>query len=174
MSGSRFEDALEHSFKRMEESAVFINWKKENREAYLAHAFNMVEGKKQSGWQFGYYIKSKDRVVTFFVEDVVKKSPESEIFKKDEKAVKKLELSKVKVGADRALELASGLQKEKYKGHEPQKEVVLLQTIDAGQVWNITFVTRTFDTLNIKICAESGEVKSDNLTSLFSFGTKNV
>ena len=168
----RFHEMMMDSFRRMKESAVFKSWKRENKESYLVHAFNMVEGEKEAGWQFGYYLKKKDRVVTFIVDDDVKKSPESEVFKKDRKAIMQLDLARVKTACDKALEKAKKLQDDKYKGHEPFKEVVLLQHIELGQVWNITFVTRSFDTLNIKIDSGTGKIKSHKLESLFSFGGK--
>ena len=48
------------------------------------------------------------------------------------------------------------------------KEVVILQNLDVGQVWNITYITKSFQTLNIKIDAETGDVLEDKLHQIFS------
>ncbi len=38
-----------------------------------------------------------------------------------------------------------------------------------GDIWNITYVTEAFNTLNMKIDAENGRVLEHNLASVFSF-----
>ena len=53
--------------------------------------------------------------------------------------------------------------------------MIILQTINKKETYNITFVTRAFKTLNIKIDADTGETISDQITSIFDFnsGDKN-
>ncbi|MBW3022928.1 hypothetical protein KY308_02405, partial [Candidatus Woesearchaeota archaeon] len=59
---------------------------------------------------------------------------------------------------------------EKYKTHIPIKRIAILQHLPIGQVWNITYVTQSFNTLNIKINAETKEIVSDKLVSIVQFG----
>ena len=55
---------------------------------------------------------------------------------------------------------------ENYKGSSMFKAFMILQNIDAGQVWNITFVTQQFKTINIKIDANTGSCVSHKMISL--------
>ncbi|MBI2652931.1 hypothetical protein HYX00_05695, partial [Candidatus Woesearchaeota archaeon] len=38
-----------------------------------------------------------------------------------------------------------------------------------GNIWNITYITEAFNTLNMKIDASNGKVLEHNLSSIFSF-----
>ena len=69
-----------------------------------------------------------------------------------------------------AVSIANKFQREKYSTEIPIKKIVVLQNIDFGQIWNITFISKTFNTLNMKIDAGSGQVKKHLLVSLFSMG----
>ena len=82
------------------------------------------------------------------------------------KKIKSLNIEKVKIDYENALKTASELQKEKYKTEIPFKQITILQNIDEGQVWNFTFITQAFKTLNIKIDAKTGEIVKDELINL--------
>ena len=45
------------------------------------------------------------------------------------------------------------------------KTIVILQTLEK-QLYNITFVTQTFGTLNIHVDSNNGEILEDQFTSL--------
>lgn len=162
----RFIEAVE----LLEGSKEFVEFKKEHPKAYLAHAFRLMDGKALSEWQLGYYIFKDDKMVTFFMLDPIKVSPESEVFKKPDAKIMRLEPDKVKITMITALEICQELLKEKYKGQQPQKTVVILQDLPKlGHVWNITFVTQQMATINVKIDTESAKVLRDKMTSIFDF-----
>lgn len=162
----RFVEAVE----LLENSKEYKEMKKEHPKAYLAHAFRMKDGEKLSEWQLGYYIFKDDKMITFFMLDEIKVSPESEIFKKPDAKILRLDPEKVQTTMESALETSDQLIKDKYKGQIPQKTVVILQDLpNIGHVWNITHVTMQMCTLNIKISTESGEVVRDKLTNIFDF-----
>ena len=50
------------------------------------------------------------------------------------------------------------------------KKIMILQSLPAplGTVWNVTFVLQTFQTLNIKIDVQTGEVKEHKCISLIA------
>jgi len=128
----------------------------------------MISPEVKQEWQIGYYDPDADKITAFSVSDDVVKNPDSEVFKKDKKVLE-LEPSKVKITLDKTLEKAKKLQKTVYSQHTPVKKVVILQKLSLGQVWNVTYITQTFKTLNIKIDAESGEVIKHDLIELFRF-----
>lgn len=162
----RFIEALE----LLEGSKEYEDFKKQYPKAYLAHAFRLKDKDAMSEWQLGYYIFKDDKMVTFFMLEPIKVSPESEVFKKPDTKIRRVDPDKVKVTMNQALETSDSLIKKKYKGQLPQKTVVILQDLAGiGQVWNITFVTMQMCTINCKISTETGKVLRDKMTSIFEF-----
>ncbi|NQV08845.1 hypothetical protein HQ529_03270 [Candidatus Woesearchaeota archaeon] len=152
---------------KLTNSKTFKDWKKQNKECYITHLFAMLEEKIE--WQIGYYNKKHDMITSFIIGDDVTISDESEVFKKDKKAVEELDINKVKIDFDKAVKTADKFQKEKYPTETPMKKIIILQSID-GQIWNMTYVSRNFNTLNMRIDSETGEMKSHELSSLLSLG----
>ncbi|MEM3374282.1 MAG: hypothetical protein QW757_02585 [Candidatus Woesearchaeota archaeon] len=158
---------LNKAIELLNNSEIYKKWKKENPKYYLSHAFIMIDPQVKLEWQIGYCNPENNKIITFAISDDEKitENPESESLYNKE--ILKLDINKVKINLDNALEKAEQKQKEKYKEHFPFKKIVLLQNLEIGQVWNITYVTRTFKTLNIKIDSETGEIISDELIDLF-------
>ena len=153
------------SYQRLQDSESFKDWKKNNSESYLTHAFTMYETNQNNGWQFGYYDKTSDKITTFVMEEEIKTMPPAEVLKRDD-LLNELDIQKVEIDLQNALNKASTIQKENYKGQDPMKIVVLLQNLKEGFVWNLTYLTVTFKTLNVKISAQSGDVIEHNLHDL--------
>lgn len=157
---------LKDKLSKLEQSKVFIEWKKNKSDSYLAHIFRMLDEANKDIWQFGYY--NKDDTITTFIMDVekVNELPEQEIFKKDKHKLEPLVMDKVKLGFDKVVEKSTNLQQEKYKSHPVMKTIIILQIVEEGQVFNVTFVTQTFNTINIRIDSSSGEIVKEKLSSL--------
>lgn len=151
----------------MEDSDMFKDWRKRNPDSYLTHAFCMHDGTSIDEWQFGYYNKSRDKIATFVLDDDVTLMPESDVLKKDD-LLNKLDIENVKIDVTKALEISKKLQEEKYKGQLPLKTIILLQHLNEGLVWNITYLTVAFKTLNIKVSAIDGKIADSSLKSLIS------
>ena len=157
---------LKDKLSKLEDSKIYIDWKKENPDSYLAHIFRMLDKANENMWQFGFY--NKDDTITTFIMDgeKVNEVPEQEIFKKDKHKLEALDIANIKIGFTEATEKATQLQQEKYKQHPVMKTIIILQKLPEGQVFNVTFVTQTFNTLNIRIDSSSGELVKGKLTSL--------
>ena len=157
---------LKDKLSKLEQSKIFVDWKKDNVDSYLAHIFRMLDDANKDMWQFGYY--NKDDTITTFIMDgeKVNEVPEQEIFKKDKHKLEALDIDNIKIGFDEATEKANQLQQEKYKQHPIMKTIVILQKLPEGQVFNVTFVTKTFNTLNVRMDSSSGAVVKEKLTSL--------
>lgn len=153
--------------KKLEASKVFKEWKKDNPDYYLVHAFLMIDPKVKQAWQIGYYSKEKDRIITFDVGKEILQNPEAEVFKK-EGIVNALNVDKIKLWGDKALKTAEKFAKEHYTNYKIQKRILILQNLDKT-LWNITFISNTFETLNIKVSAINGMVEFHNLAKIFSF-----
>jgi len=160
-----FKDAL----KILEASKEFNSWKGKNPDAYLSYAFFIV-GDEDADWKIGYYHKENDRITSFNVGKAITIDPDEEVLKKENVSkVRKLEIDHIKMELSDAVTIASGLQQEEFSTESPRKIIAILQKIDVGQVWNITFLTQSYNTLNFKIKSENGEVVEKKLSPLFQF-----
>ena len=156
---------------KIESNSEFKSWKKENKEYYLAHGFKMLDKDNDDVWQVGYYNDKKDKMTTFYIEgDDIRMAEDLNVFKKPEANVKELKIEDVKIDVEKALGVAEEFQKEEYKGNEPVKAFFIIQNLDIGPVFNITYVTQTFSTLNMKVCCKEGKVLKHKLTPLMQFG----
>jgi hypothetical protein len=158
---------------KLECSAVFKDWKKQNKKSYLANFFAMIENQdNNTEWHVGYYNPEKDRIVSFIVGEEITKTPESEVFKEKDRVLK-LDMSKIKIDFKQAIINALNFQEQKYPGNTPLKKIILLQNYDSHYIYNITFVTQTFKTLNIKVSSQDGRIISDKIHSIFDFNDKS-
>ncbi|MEM4398098.1 MAG: hypothetical protein QW757_05765 [Candidatus Woesearchaeota archaeon] len=162
---------FKQAYSILENSETFKKWQSDNliegNNFYLSHGFIMIDNQVKQDWQIGFCNSKNKNIVTFDISDhKITINPETESLN-NEKEILKLDLNKIKIKIAEALKIAENLQKEKYKSHSPFKIIILLQNLEIGQVWNITYVTNTFKTLNIKIDSETGNLISDELIDLF-------
>ena len=165
---------LKPALQQLQKSQEFRNWHGKNKNTYFSYAFKIPEEMGLNEWQFGYYDKKKDKITTFVVAgDNITIRNEEEVFKKEETKVKEVGLNKVKLEFDSIIAKANEFQNKNFPKDKGVKTIVILQnTHDYGNVWNITYVTEAFNTLNMKIDASSGRVLEHNLSSIFSFRKK--
>ena len=148
---------------KLETSKEFADWKKDNFNSFLANLFAMFDKEPEGEWLVGYYNPDTKRTTTFFVDEL-------ECFKKGEDSteapVKQLNMGKVKVELHTALETAKAAF-DKKTGESTQKTIAILQNLDIGQAWNISYMTSSFNMYNIKIDAETAKVVSEDYGALF-------
>jgi hypothetical protein len=152
---------------KLEESKEFKDWKKECDDSYLAHGF--ISFGDNSHWQIGYYNKKTDKITSFIMGPEIVVNAEENIFKEGHDEVKALELDKIKINIDQALKAAEELQQKEYTNDSVMKKIMIIQNIEQGQVWNVTFVTSTFKTLNIRVNAETGKIVEHKSNSIMDF-----
>ncbi|MCK4521009.1 MAG: hypothetical protein KAU20_00415, partial [Nanoarchaeota archaeon] len=68
--------------------------------------------------------------------------------------------------------IADKLQKTEYKGNDPLKIIVILQNIESKTLYNITYITQTFNTLNMRVDAGNKKILKKELTPLMQFRAK--
>ena len=154
----------------LEASTEFTAWRKKDKQSFLVHLF-MVVDKDDIKWHVGYCDK-KDRITTFDVggnDGKIVMHPREQAFKKPDSAIRSLDLGTVKIDIAELLERMHRIQQEKYPTEMPVRKIIILQHIDEGQVYNVTYVTAGLKTLTIKIDAANGEIKDEKLQQLFTF-----
>ena len=162
---------FKQALKNLGNNSKFKSWKKQNKDSYFSYAFKIPQEMKADEWQLGFYNKKKDKIATFVVKGSnIEIKPEEDVFKKEGMKVNEVQLSKVKLTFDNALSKASEFQEKNFPKDKSVKTIAIMQNLpEIGNIWNITYVTETFNTLNMKIDASTGKVLENNLSSIFSF-----
>jgi uncharacterized membrane protein YkoI len=155
---------------KLEKSPEFKKWRETHKEEYLASMFLISSKEKLSvNWQVDYYNLKKNQMTSFVVHDEsVEQLPPEEVFKRAEDVVDELDISKVKISYEDAIINANAILKDKYRNEDVNKQILILQQLDR-LVWNITYVTALFNMLNVRVDAITGEVISENFSSLMNF-----
>jgi len=159
---------LKDIMEKIESHSEFKEWRKSHKGCYLAHAFMMMDKANENMWQIGFYNPKEDKITSFILEgDNLKISPELNIFKKPGAKVEKLDVRKVKIGSVEAIEKAEEVMAKDYPKANPIKMFFIIQNIPKeGHVFNITFVTQDFKTVNIRISSEDGKILKHSVESL--------
>lgn len=166
---------LKPALKKLEESSDFKKWHNENKSTYFSYAFKIPREMGSNDWQLGFYNKKKDKITTFVItEDSISIRAEEEIFKKEEMKVNEIQVSKLKLTFEGALAKAYEFQQKNFPKDKSIKTIAILQNItELGNIWNITYITEAFNTLNMKIDASNGKIVEHNLSSVFNFRKGN-
>jgi len=154
------------AYNKLKNTSLFKEWKEKNPDCYLAH-FYVVLGNDfslKNDWEIGFYDVKEDRIFVFVVGDGVELKPQEDVFKKEGK-VEELELGKVKVELEKALDLFKEKKKEKYDSELLLNGFLILQKWEGKLMWNISFASKSMGILNIKIDAEKGEIISDQMVN---------
>jgi hypothetical protein len=156
------------AIKHIEKSKEYSSWKKDYKKAYLAHCFKMNDKANENSWQIGYFNPDTHLISVFVLQDkTITRTPDAEVFKEQEKLVAELNLAEVKINENEAMDKGMEILNEEYTGVGIFKSFMILQSLEnVGQVWNITFVTQQFKTVNVKIDANSGVCVSHKEVSL--------
>jgi len=165
---------LKQALEKLTGSKEFKDLNIKNNDIYFSYGFIMLENSKIGPWHIGYYHVSTDKMITFIVDKKeIKKEKEEEIFKKPGVEVKEVDIGKMKISYDKILKIAREFQKRKYPNEIVGKTLAIIQNLERyGNIWNITHITHSFNTLNMKINVENGTVISHNLESVMSFVKK--
>ncbi len=161
---------LKPALKLLEESKDYKDWHKKNKNTSFSYAFRIPQ-EMPDEWQLGFYDKKKDKITTFVVNgSAISMRAEEEIFKREETKISGIEIEKVNITFEGAIGKASEFQSKNYPKDKSVKTIAILQNISSyGNIWNITYITESFNTLNMKIDASNGRVLEHSLSSVLSF-----
>ncbi|HLD97176.1 MAG TPA: hypothetical protein VI934_02430 [Candidatus Nanoarchaeia archaeon] len=145
-------------------------------------------------WLVSYYDEADDTFTTFSTSGSQRAAKE-QAFKKG-KSLPRLDAETVQVGILKCVELAEAVRTTSYKGEETSRIIIILQPLARSEilagnevsdgssaralpkgsirpVWNITYITASFNVINVKIDAESGKVLSHHLSGVMDFMQKD-
>lgn len=153
------------------DSQKYQDWKQEHQETTFSYAFTTVEKEISKDWQIGFYDKNEDKITTFSIlNGEVVDYRTDEVFKQPGSQMLEIELTKVKLSIDEILKLVDEFIKKEYSNEIVNRKIMILQNLPGlGTIWNITLISLTFNSINIKISADTGDIKEHKLSSLKDF-----
>lgn len=158
---------LKEALKKLNSSKEFKEWKQKNPDTFFSYALKILEETKEQPWNLGFYRKSTGKVVTFIVDEKIDMQEEEEIFKNPDTEVKPIETEKAKMPFRDILKKVKDFTDKTYSNELINKTIAILQNLEKyGTVWNITHITHSFNTINIKADAEDGKVLYNNIESI--------
>ena len=165
---------LKQAFEKVSKNKEYKDSIKENKDIFFSYALMTIEKNETSPWQLGFYNEATDKITTFVIgKDEIAMQKEEEVFKKPGMEVNPIDMEKAKLKFNKVITKAEKFKKEEYPKEAISKTIAILQNLQGfGTIWNITFVTDSFKTLNMKINPENGEVMHHNLESLMNFVKK--
>ncbi|MFW6231272.1 MAG: hypothetical protein ACOC32_04605 [Nanoarchaeota archaeon] len=156
--------------RHVEQDEQYNTWRKEHPDPFLAHVFLMYDGDKLMDQQVGYFNPNTSKMTSFLVSgEKITLVPEADVFQKPGSGLLPLDIGSVTASFDSVREKAEELLHETYET-TASKKIFILQHLQEGQVWNITFLTATFTTINIRIEANTGDILKNEEINLIDFG----
>ncbi|MFT4311795.1 MAG: hypothetical protein ACMXYF_01045 [Candidatus Woesearchaeota archaeon] len=134
----------------------------------LVHCFCMKSPQIQHPpWQFGYYHLDKQQMIEFHVHDSkIEIMHNSELLKDPNTQLLALSLDGV-LSQQEIEEKTIAFLEKTYTHAHTQTKILLLQNIaEFGIVWNVTYILITWQTVNVKFDAKTGEVKAHAIQNL--------
>lgn len=137
--------------KELENTQEFRDWNLEHPDAYLAHIFIMMDEANKGFYQVGYYDLNTDSISTFVVgKGTVEVIPDQEVAKTGG-VVNPLDISQVKNTTKEITESADKVRQENYGKLPFIKAFFVIQSLDDSQIYNVTYLTQDFKTINVKL-----------------------
>src|SRR3989344_3595188 len=156
---------IKELLERVMNSRLYKNFNNDDK-AYLCSFFKIDGEEEQDEWQVDFYNPEKDKITSFkeIGNQIRIIGKDSKIFKEKEAKVNELRIDKVKIAPEDAIKAVDELKKKKYSGEEALRRIVILQsTKELKENWNITYLTTSFNILNVKINAKNGKVIEESL-----------
>ena len=153
---------IKEIFNEIKSNDIYLDWHGEHKNSYLTSVFIDKET------HFDFLDKDTDKITSFRFIDGELNFEESEIFRKERNKIKELDLNDIKFDLSQAEDLVDSVMDNDYRKEEVQKKLIILQVIDVP-VWNITYITKALNVLNVKINAINGELINHSFESLLNF-----
>lgn len=164
---------IKESLEQLKSSKPFIEWQNHNKDSFFSYALKMLEQDKEQPWELGYYNQNTEKIASFVIEPEARMVNEEEAFKKPDEEIKPIDMAKVTLPFNSILSKARDFHNQKYPAERENKVIAILQALEGHDtVWNITILTSSFKTLNMKIDPQTGKILQHALESLMDIVRK--
>ncbi len=164
-------DSLRSDIEELQGTKEFQEYKKSSTNSYLCAAFTIVESSAKANWQIDFYCPDNDKITTFCLRPNMAQK-EAKTLHRDENKIHELNLENVDVDFDESLKITSDLKSKNYPNENVNKIITILQNINNREIWNITYLTSSFNVLNVNIDAQNGNIIKEKFESVMNFGSK--
>lgn len=140
---------------------------------YFCSAFVILgkgEELSDKNWKLGFYSEEENEITSVEAGETVKINETGEPLKKN---TTELDIGKVKISAEEALEKAKTHMKEKFDSSY-KKILFSLKTEEDEQICSATFVGSTLTIISVSIDSESGKIKSSKKESMMKEGPSSA
>ena len=145
---------------KVQNSEVFKVWNKKDNYLVSCLFLNDV-------WSLSFYSKKTKRTTSFSIKEEVEIESEDKAFQKNPKHLEKLDIDSIKMTLGEAEEKVNKIKQEKAPSEDVSKKIIILQQ-QCFPVWNITYITSSFNILNVKINAVNKDKIYESFAPVFS------
>lgn len=163
---------LKDTLEKLRDTAVFKHWRTAHPDDFMSYALKILMEQNDDEWQIGFYNKASEHVTTFIINSSETGIREDEeVFKKPGTQIKEIDLHDAPLTHSEIMDIVAKHKTKEYPKEQPIKIITILQHYeDLGLVWNITYITASFNTLNLKVDAKTGKILSEKLESILKLG----
>ena len=152
---------VQELIKRVKEHDLFITFFDVHPDAYLAYVFF-----QDNIFQIGFFDSRTQRMTTFVVSgERIDRIEDQEVLHK-EGTLLPLDIDKCLVSVEQAKSIFLDVHKKNYSSEKVNTQFIILQQTTEGLIYNMTALTASLKTLNVRIFAENGNLISFSCDSL--------
>jgi hypothetical protein len=160
--------------------SLYQQWNKQHPKAYLSHFFCQIDNQftVKSDWDIGFYDQALNKITVFTIQAADNQAagnspghtiiikPADDIFQKEPAAIEPLQMDKVKVEMESAVNTVKRSLQSNFSQETLGDGFLILQAVPGQTLWNFTFITKALRFVNVKIDAQSGEEFSHEQVNL--------
>ncbi len=137
--------------------------------AYLTHVSMIEEENKKSSWEYGFFNPETQKITVIESEPLKLREPDDVLNRDGD--VAELNLDEVELSVEELYKLVDKVAEDK-NASLITKKILILQKLNEGVVWNVTYLTKDYNLLNIKVNAKNGAVLHTEFHSVFDLGLR--
>ena len=149
-------------YEELKKNVEFKKFQRDENDYYLVHALVPEDSNRT---EFGFFNAKKNKIIVFKT-NPVEKMPEDDAFKEG-KTITKIDINKIKINYEEAIKKTQEILRKDHAQEVIKKKIIILQHIQEP-VWNITSICVSLNIINIRINAETGEIKRNHKDSLLN------
>ncbi|MBI4449419.1 hypothetical protein HY641_05335 [Candidatus Woesearchaeota archaeon] len=156
--------------KKVESCAAYATHKKTHPHIFLAHIFYLDDPANKDSCQAGYYDSAHQRMTTFVVSgDTIETIPDQEVLQDPETPIQPLDITHVAHDEHAILTAAQEVITLHHPKAFPIKRFFIIQNSNLGEIYNVSYLTQTFSSVNIKLAIRDLSVLKHSESQLMNF-----
>ena len=151
---------INQAISEVQNSNAFKKW--HNRDDYLVSCLFLNDE-----WNISFYSKKTQKITSFSMKENIEIDGEDKAFQKTPKDIEELKIENIKITLEEAEEIVGKIKQEKAPAEDVNKKIIILQQQDVP-IWNITYITTSFNILNVKINATNKDKIYESFEPVFA------